>query len=108
MEKKWSELGKYQEDFAITIAKLILWAHENGIAVRMKDSFRDPRLHGEFGVKKGYGAADSVHKLSLAQDLYAKNDLDHVRLHDQWDNLGGAPRIKNDMNHYSFEWNGNW
>jgi len=108
MEKKWSELGSYQELFAFKIATLILWADQNGIGVRLKDAYRDPRLHGEYGVKKGYGAANSVHKLSLAVDLFTENESDHSFLHAKWDSLGGAPRIKNDMNHYSFEWNGTW
>lgn len=106
MVKKWEELGAYQEEFAYKISLLIVWAHENGIKVRKKDAFRDERLHGRWGEKKGYGAATSVHKLSLAQDLYTKNDADHVKLHDKWDSMGGAKRIADDMNHYSFEWNG--
>lgn len=101
-------LGPYQEEFAYKISLLIVWAWENGIKVRKLDAFRDERLHGKWGEKKGYGAANSVHKLKLAQDLYTANEADHIRLHDKWDELGGAKRIPGDMNHYSFEWNGHW
>lgn len=106
MSKTWSELGSYQEEFALKISQLIIWAFENGIRVRKADAYRDKRVHGDWGIKKGYGRGYSVHKLKLAQDLWVTNDEDHVRLHDQWDKMGGAPRIAKDMNHYSFEWNG--
>lgn len=33
------------------------------------DLFRDPRLHGALGVKQGYGARNSCHKLKIAIDL---------------------------------------
>lgn len=106
MNKKWNELGEYQEEFTFKIALLIHWAFENKIKVRLKDSFRDERLHGKWGEKKGYGAAFSVHKLGLAADLYTENESDHVKLHDKWDKMGGSARIESDMNHYSMEWNG--
>ena len=100
--KKWSELGAYQEEFAV--AKLILWADSYGIKVRLKDAYRDDRLHGVWGEKKGYGSAWSTHKVSLAVDLYTPKPIDHTRMHDHWGTLGGARRIPGDMNHYSFEW----
>lgn len=106
MTQQWKDLGKEQERFAVAISVLILWAHENGIAVRKIDAFRDARVHGKWGEKKAYGAAYSLHKLKLAQDLWTKNEDDYIRLHDKWDELGGAPRIADDMNHFSFEWMG--
>ena len=108
MENEWNSLGKKQEEFAVAIADLILFAHSKTIKVRIKDAFRDPRLHGKYGEKLGYGAANSVHKLSLAVDLYTENPKNHKELHDYWDSLGGAPRIENDMNHYSFKFQNNW
>jgi hypothetical protein len=61
------------------------------------------------------GDHDSVHKLGLAVDLnlyingvYIRDERGHEELHDFWDLLGGAPRIDDDMNHYSFEHNGKW
>lgn len=106
----WKDLGSMQEDFAIKISELILWARDNGIRVRKKDCYRDPRVFGDFGSTKpgAYGQKYSVHKLSLAQDLWTKNEEDHRKLHDQWDKMGGAPRINNDMNHYSLKFEGFW
>lgn len=104
--KQWSELGAYQEEFAVALARLILWADARGIKVRIKDGYRDERLHGKWGERKGYGAANSVHKLSLAVDLYTANASDHERMHDYWDIIGGAKRIPGDFGHYSFEWQG--
>jgi len=101
-----SALRLKQEQFAVMISRLILWAHENGIAVSMGDAFRDPRLHGKIGEAKGYGHRNSCHKLKLAQDLNAVNAVDHVIMHDKWDLMGGAERILADMNHYSIEWQG--
>ena len=100
-----SKLGEAQEAHAVRISWLILIASEDhGIKVRKCDAFRDPRLHGEFGEKKAYGAAFSCHKLKLADDLYTAKDSDHVIMHDIWDSLGGAERILDDMNHYSSGW----
>lgn len=106
MNQHWSELGKHQEAFAIAIATLILWAAKHDIQVRIKDCYRDPRAHGAWGIKKGYGAANSVHKVSLAADIWTKNEIDYILMHDEWDILGGAERIPGDANHFSFEWQG--
>ena len=61
------------------------------------------------------GDEDSVHRLGLAEDMnlyingqYIRDATGHDKLHDFWDMLGGAPRIDEDMNHYSFEHNGKW
>jgi len=67
------KLGRKQELFALQIPALILKAAElgnkYGFTVRPGDYFRDPRVHGKYGVKKGYGHARSCHKLKLAIDL---------------------------------------
>ena len=95
-----------QERFAVALATLILEADKLGIKMSIGDVFRDPRLHGHIGESKGYGHRNSCHKLKLAADLNLVNANDHKKLHDIWDTMGGAPRILNDMNHYSFEWQG--
>lgn len=102
MGKLWDE----QVKFLRALRQLIHFAEINGIELTIGDAYRDPRLHGEVGVKKGYGHARSVHKVRLAVDLNAKDPADHDVLHDYWDKLGGAPRIAEDMNHYSFSWEG--
>ena len=109
-------LGTKQEHFTKALPLLILYAQYHGYGVRMGDVFRDPRLHGQIGEKKGYGHKNSCHKLKLAADLYlSKNgkyltgsDAEdaHEFLHDFWDMLGGAERIPHDLNHYSFEHEG--
>lgn len=101
-----SELYRRQVAFVRAKGKLIAYAESKGIELTDGDAYRDPRLHGEMGVKLGYGAARSNHKNRLAQDFNTPNTEDHVVLHDYWDTIGGAKRIDGDMNHYSFEWQG--
>lgn len=95
------KLRELQEEHAVRISRLILWAHEEGISLAKGDAFRDPRVHGDFGVKRAYGHRYSCHKLKLADDLYINDETLHVKMHDKWDELGGAPRLEKDMNHYS-------
>lgn len=63
-----------------------------GFEVTLGDAYRDPRLHGEIGVKLGYGHPRSAHKNRLAIDL----------------NLfkGGEFLSSSDGNHYSLEYAG--
>ena len=86
LESKMTEetLGQKQRRFTKMVAKLIDKATELGYEVSLGDAYRDPRLFGEFGEKKGYGAGRSCHKLRLAIDLnlfkdgiYLTNSSDH-------------------------------
>ena len=45
-------LRERQSKFARMVADLIIKAFEMGYEVTLGDAFRDPRLHGETGVKK--------------------------------------------------------
>ncbi|MBT8439842.1 MAG: M15 family peptidase [Gammaproteobacteria bacterium] len=109
-------LGEKQELFSRMLPLLILYAQFLGYQIRCGDTFRDKRVHGDFGEKKGYSSKWSVHKLKLASDLYLTEDgvflrgeaanKAHSKLHDFWDLLGGAQRIEGDLNHYSLEHNG--
>ena len=63
------KLGEKQELFMRLLPRLIDKAHELGFEIRGGDLFRDPRVHGQMGVKQGYGAPNSCHKLKLAIDL---------------------------------------
>jgi hypothetical protein len=45
-------LRENQSKFAKMAAELILKAYELGYEVTLGDAYRDPRLHGEFGVKR--------------------------------------------------------
>jgi hypothetical protein len=97
-------LGQKQEEFSLIFGKLIVWSYEQGYKIRMGDVF------AKSGHKEG-----SNHYIKLAGDLLVykpgatEQDMEaHRRMHDCWDSLGGAPRIENDMNHYSVVWKGNW
>lgn len=107
-------LGEKQEKFARMVPRLIDKAHELGYEVRVGDLFRDPRVHGEFGVKKGYGSRRSCHKLKLAIDLnlfregkYLDSTEGHRKLGEWWESQGGSWGGRfGDGNHYSLEHNG--
>jgi len=109
-------LRKKQSKFARSVACLILQAEKLGYEVTLGDAYRDPRVHGDFGEKKGYGRSRSCHKVRLAIDLnlfkdgaYLGSTEDHRELGEWWESLG--PEYSwggrfNDGNHYSFEHNG--
>lgn len=107
-------LGSKQRKFTLMIAQLIQWAYEQGYELTVGDAYRDPRLHGEVGEKKGYGASGSVHKQRLAMDLNLFKDgkfltatEDHKPLGEKWESMGGSwgGRFE-DGNHYSLEHEG--
>jgi hypothetical protein len=102
-------LREQQSKFAVMVADLIQKAGEMGYEVTLGDAYRDPRLHGNPGAKKGYGAANSYHKSRLAIDLnlfrdgkYLSSTEDHRPLGEWWESRGGTwgGRWK-DGNHYS-------
>jgi hypothetical protein len=103
-------LGQKQRRFSLAVARLILKAYEMGYEVTLGDAYRDPRVHGELGVKKGYGHPSSTHKLRLAIDLnlfkdgvYLTDTAAHQALGEWWESQGGSwgGRFR-DGNHYSF------
>jgi hypothetical protein len=113
-------LGQKQRRFTKMIAELILWAYSQGYEITVGDAYRDPRLHGELGIKKGYGHAKSGHKQRLAMDLNLFKDIDgdgdldylekteyHRVLGEKWESMGGSwgGRFQ-DGNHYSLEHDG--
>jgi hypothetical protein len=97
------------------IPALINKAHDLGFEVTLGDAFRDPRVHGEFGVKLGYGARLSLHKKRLALDLnlfkdgeYLPDTESHKDLGEWWEDQGGSwgGRFKvPDGNHYELSGN---
>jgi len=109
-----SELFNKQSLFSTMVAKLIQEAVHRGYDVTLGDAFRDPRLHGELGVKLGYGHSKSCHKIRLAIDLnlfkdgkFLQTTEDHQKLGEYWESLGGSWGGRfNDANHYSFEYEG--
>jgi len=107
-------LRKKQSKFARMVADLILKAYELGYEITLGDAYRDPRLHGDVGVKKGYGHAKSCHKVRLAIDLnlfkdgeYLEGSDAHRPLGEWWESQGGTWGGRfNDGNHYSLEHEG--
>lgn len=107
-------LKQRQVEFAKAIPALINKAFELGYEVTLGDAYRDPRLHGVIGEKKGYGHSRSNHKNRLAIDLNLFKDgkflqitEDHKPLGEWWESQGGTWGGRfNDANHYSFEYQG--
>jgi len=103
-----SKLGDRQRKFTLMIGKLIIHAYELGYEL----SF------GRGAVSEAANTADGGHKNSthlykLGQDfnifkdgVYLQDGTGHDELHDFFDELGGAERIEDDLNHYSLEWRG--
>jgi len=101
-----------QNKFATNAALLILKAQEMGYQVSLGDAYRDPRLHGLMGDKKGYGAAKSYHKVRMAIDInlfkggkFLDTTEAHKPLGEWWESIGGTwgGNFKNkDGNHYSW------
>lgn len=107
-------LGQKQRRFGRMVAALLNKALEMGYEYSFGDAFRDPRVHGDFGVKRGYSAAKSLHKLKLAIDLnlfkdgkYLATTADHRPLGEWWEAQGGTWGGRwGDGNHYSLEHQG--
>jgi len=109
-------LGQKQRLFAKLAADLIIRAYATGYEVTLGDAFRDPRVHGEIGEKKGYGHPKSAHKNRLAIDLNLFKDgkflqatEDHQSLGEWWESQHPDCRWGgrfNDGNHYSLEHDG--
>lgn len=109
-------LGEKQELFSRLLVKLMYFIHERDHEIRGGDWFRDPRVHGAMGVKKGYGHYKSAHKLKLAADLniFYNGEMfratkDHEPFGIYWESLHPMCRWGGrfaDGNHYSLEHNG--
>ena len=107
-------LGSKQRRFTKMIGLLIEYAYQNGYELTFGDAYRDPRLHGQVGEKKGYGATSSLHKQRLAVDFnlfrdgkFLQQTDDHKALGEYWESLGGSWGGRfNDGNHYSLEHEG--
>lgn len=107
-------LGSEQRRFTRMVADLIQYAYEMGYELTFGDAYRDPRVFGNVGEKKGYGKSGSNHKIRLAIDLnlfkdgkYLTSTDDHRILGTYWESIGGSwgGRFK-DGNHYSLEYQG--
>ena len=109
-------LGNKQREFTLCIAKLVIFAYESGYELTYGDAYRDHRLHGAPGVKKGYSHQSSTHKLRLAVDFnlfkdkrYLTKSSDYKVLGEYWESLHPLARWGGrfgDGNHFSFEHQG--
>lgn len=109
-------LGEKQRRFTLMAAKLIEHIYASGYQATFGDAYRDPRVHGPMGAKKGnsYSAANSCHKLRLAVDLqifkdgiYLTSTEDYAFAGKYWESIGGTWGGRfNDGNHFSIEHNG--
>ena len=117
MTQKTLTLGQKQRNFTKMVGDLIIYVYShNGWSLTLGDAYRDSRLHGEVGIKKGYGASKSLHKSRLAIDfnLFVNGeyitDGDHPAykdITDYWKAIGGTSGIDwNDGNHFSLEHQG--
>lgn len=112
------KLSEKQRAFMKLLPRLLDKLHEMGFEVTEGDGYRDPRVHGDLGVKQGYGHATSCHKVRLAIDLnlwkdgeYLEGSEAHRELGEWWEKQHELARWGgrfNDGNHYSFahEFNG--
>jgi hypothetical protein len=114
------KLSTKQQQFTGCVALLVLYAESLGYGLTYGDSYRDPRVHGEFGEKESYSAAHSVHKQRLAVDFNLFVDGEYIAdgHSEHWYELGlyweglcsdarwGGRFSSGDSNHFSFEHNG--
>lgn len=111
-------LSAKQRRFTWCLTRLYAYIEERGYEFTLGDAYRDPRVHGKWGLKRGYSASRSVHKQRLAQDINLFVDGEYIsdgnhpayeRLGNYWKSLdpdavwGGDFR---DANHFSFEHRG--
>ena len=106
-------LAQRQRLFLKLLPRLLDFAYAQGYELSVGDAYRDPRLHGEVGVKLGYGHARSNHKNRLAIDLnlfkngaFLQTTTDHTPLGEFWEKLHPLCRWGGrfeDGNHYSIE-----
>lgn len=102
-------LGQKQRRFTRMTGLLIEYAYQQGYELTYGDAFRDERVHGKVGEKKGYSSANSLHKERLAVDFnlfkdgkYLTSSEDHKPLGEYWESLGGTWGGRfGDGNHYS-------
>ena len=100
--------------FSGMAANFIQHIQAQGYQVTLGDAYRDSRVFGIMGERKGYGESRSTHKHRLAIDLnlfkdgrFLANTEDHKPFGEYWESVGGSwgGRFQ-DGNHYSLEHEG--
>jgi hypothetical protein len=110
------KLGEKQRLFARLVPRLIDKVHELGFECTLGDAYRDPRVFGPLGQRRGYGHPNSGHKSRLALDLnlfkdgvFLTDTEDHCPLGEWWKTQHPLARWGGDFrdgNHYSVEHEG--
>ena len=101
-------LGEKQRLFVKLIAKLIIFAYDEGYAFSFGDAYRAPAVFGEIGIDKGYGNPNLFEFINGAW-VYQKDTKSYEKLGEYWESLhelcswGGR---FNDGNHFSIQHNG--
>lgn len=110
-------INEKQAEFALHIAKLIVWAHGRGIPVMGAEWFRTAE-QARIYAKQGKGIKNSNHRLKLALDLFAVKDGQvtwdadvYAKLGAKWKTMHPLARWGGDFAgrdgvHFSFEHNG--
>jgi hypothetical protein len=110
-------LGEAQRQFSPCLARLILWAYEQGFEITIAEVYRTPE-QAIRNAHAGTGIVNSVHVKRLAADLnlfrggkWLTTSADHAPLGAHWKTLHDLARWGGDFsrpdgNHYSFEWEG--
>ena len=62
-------VNQLQFEFMKLIPRLIDYIYEQGYTATLGDGYRDPRVFGVVGERKGYGESKSCHKCRLAIDI---------------------------------------
>lgn len=115
-------LGQKQRLFTRLIADLYFFIYAKGWEATLGDSYRDPKVHGEYGEKESYSAKLSLHKLRLAQDINLFVDGEYITdgNHPAYQELGamwvsrnplcewGGSDGRGDANHFSLSHDGRW
>lgn len=114
LPRQGESLRQKQSRFVLMIAGLIEFAYSRGYELTTGDGYRDPRVFGAFGERKGYGESYSCHKVRLAHDFnlfkdgqWLQTTEDFSALGEWWESMGGSwgGRFQ-DGNHFSLEHEG--
>jgi hypothetical protein len=110
-------LNAKQVEFTYTMAKFLVWCHENGFECFGAEWFRTNE-QAEIYAKQGKGIKNSVHRKKLAVDLFrVKNGKltwdkgNYVEMGAKWKSMHDLARWGGDFKrrdsvHFSFEHNG--
>ena len=111
-------LSAKQQIFTANIARLIIWAYNQGYRLTFGEAYRTPE-QAALNARKGTGVANSVHMVRLAVDfnllkdgVFQTSTEAHKPLGEYWKSLhpdnrwGGDFKSRPDGNHYSMTHNG--